>query len=314
MDVLAPLRVSSSTMLGMNTHSSYHLGRNLETLEPPYSATDKAFAAQRLGDLVISSPSFRHCTFANISFKRAKLENGSFQNCVFVGCYFRRAELTNCGFVGCRFIDCNFGHVALKSCDFRYSVFQGCQVSHAEMEYSLPREPNLREELARTLSIESSRLGLSREARRYRITEIRAHEEHLWAATLGKSQWYKEHFDTFSRSRAFLKWGGSLLNRWLWGYGERAIVLVRNLIALTFLVFPFLFYVCRDKLSHTSGREIEISDLFYFSLENVVPAGVVSGVVATGVLTRLLAGLESIFGVVAVALFAAYVFRWSLHR
>lgn len=298
----------------MNSHSSYHIGRKLETLESPYSGTDKSFAAQRLDESVISSPSFEHCTFANLSFKGAKLENGVFRNCVFIGCYFRRSELSSCGFIGCRFIDCNFSHIALRSCDFRYSVFQRCQINHAEMEYNLPGEPNLREELTRILSIESSRLGLSLEAKQYRILEIRAHEEHLRAAILGKSQWYRDHFDCFSRIWASIEWGGSLLNRWLWGYGERSLVLVRNLIALTFFVFPFLFYVCRDSLSHTSGREIELPDIFYFSIENVVPAGVVSGVVANDFLTRVLAGLESIFGVVVVALFAAYVFRWSLRR
>lgn len=301
-------------MIDRYTLTAYHLGRKLETLEPPYSATDNAFAAQRFDGVEISSPNCQHCTFANLSFKEAQFKNGMFLDCVFVDCYFRRAELTNCQFIGCRFLDCNFSHVALKSCDFRFSVFRGCQVKHAEMEYNLPSEPNLREELARSLSIESSRLGLSREARRYRISEIRAHEEHLLAAISGKSQWYREHFDNFARVRSLFSFGGSLINRWLWGYGERALVLVRNLIGLVFLVFPILFFISKDQLLHKSGRQIEIADLFYFSLENVVPAGVDSGVVATGSVTHLLAGLESLFGVVTVTLFAAYVFRWSLHR
>ena len=294
--------------------STHILGRKLEVFEPPYSATDNVFAAQRLDEAKISSPNCQHCTFSNISFKETLFSDGDFLDCVFVGCYFRRSVITNCRFVGCRFIDCNFNHIALKSCDFRYSVFRDCQVNYAEMEYSLPGEPNLREELARALSIESARLGLSREARLYRIAEIRAHEEHLWAATLGKSLWYREHFDIFARIRTLLSLVGSLLNRWMWGYGERAIVLVRNLIVLVFLIFPLLFYLLRDELSHGSECEIEIYDLFFFSLENVVPAGVISGVVATGLVTRLLAGLESLFGVVVVALFAAYIFRWSLRR
>ena len=182
------------------------------------------------------------------------------------------------------------------------------------MEYNLPSEPNLREELARNLSLESSRLGLSREARRYRIAEINAHEEHLWAATWGKSQWYKDHFDTIARIMAFSERVGSLLNRWLWGYGERAFVLVRNLLILVIIVFPALFYFFKDQLTHVSGRQIELLDIFLFSLENLVPADVSSGVNASSLMTRLLAGLESLFGVVAVALFAAYIFRWSLHR
>ena len=294
--------------------SEYHLGRSLEELESPYSDTDKVFAAQRYDDKVIHSPKYEHCTFVNISFKGAKLTDGHFLDCIFVGCYFRRAELTNCRFVGCRFFDCNFNYVSLKSCDFRFSIFRGCQVAHSEMEYNLPREPNLREELARNLSVESSRLRLSREAKRYRIAEIRAHEEHLKAALLGKSQWYREHFVGFARVSAFLEWGLSLLNRWLWGYGEHAMVLIRNFLVLAFLIFPILFHAVKHQLSHTSGRPAGLIDLLYFSLENIIPAGFASGIEATGSVTRLLAGVESLFGVVTAALLAAYIFRWSLHR
>lgn len=166
-------------MTDPNVISAYHLGRPVAALETPYSGSDKAFAAERHDGAVIDSPSYKHCTFANLSFKEAKFKGGRFLDCIFIGCYFRRAELTNCGFVGCRFFDCNFSHIALKSCDFRHSIFRGCQVTYSEIEYSLPTEPNLREELTRNLSVESSRLGLSREARRYRMAEIHAHEQHL---------------------------------------------------------------------------------------------------------------------------------------
>ena len=294
--------------------SSYLLARQLVEMKPPFEGTDKIFAAQRLDGSTIDRTSYEHCTFANLSFKEVSLRNGSFLDCVFVGCYFRRVEFVNCRFIGCRFFDCNFAHAAVMSCDFRYTVFRGCQIAHSEMEHSLPSEPNLRENLARNLALESSRLGLSQERRSYRMTEIRAHEEYLNAAFQAKSQWYRDHFDGVSRLQAFGGWILSLLNRWLWGYGERAWVLLRNLLLLAFAVFPCLFYFVRDELIHNSGRPISLWDALYFSLENVIPAGIVSEVTATGGLSRFFAGLESLIGVVAIALFAAHVFRWSLHR
>ena len=305
----APYAMTNTTMT-----SEYHLGRSLGELEPPYSGTDKTFAAQRLDDKVIGSPKYKHCTFVNVSFKEANLVDGNFLDCIFVGCYFRRAQFTNCHFVGCRFFDCNFNHLSLKSCDFRYSTFRGCQVAHSEMEYNLPSEPNLKEELARNLSVESSRLRLAKEAKRYRISEIVAHEEHLKAAMFSKSKWYRTHFNGVERISAFLEWGLSLLNRWLWGYGERAMVLIRNFMILSFLIFPALFYVFKYQLSHASEKPASFIDLLYFSLENITPAAIGSGIVATGSVTRLLAGVESLFGVVTLALLAAYIFRWSLHR
>lgn len=294
--------------------TGYQLGRPLAELQSPYKGIDRAYAGQRLDGVNVNGASYEHCTFANLSFKEVLLENAEFLDCVFIGCYFRRAQLANCRFVGCRFFDCNFAHVAIKSCDFKYAMFRGCQISFSEMHYSLPPEPNLREELARNLALESSRLGLSQEARRYRMVEIRAHEEHLVAAFLGKSEWYRTHFEGLGKAQAFLRWLASLLNRWLWGYGERAFVLVRNLLLLAFVIFPGLFFVWRDELIHESGRAVSVWDTLYFSLENVIPAGIVSNVIATGATARAFAGLESLFGVIAIGLFAAYIFRWSLHR
>lgn len=275
---------------------------------------DLSFGAARLDGLRIEEADFSHCTFANISFKESVLSGSSFLNCVFIGCYFRRAELINSHFVGCKFVDCNFSHIAIKSCDLKYSSFRVCQLPFSEFRHSLPPEPNLREELARNLAMESSRLGLSSEARQYRMIEIRAREDHLRAGIFGQSQWYREHFDGLARVGAVVQLSLSLANRWLWGYGERALVLVRNLMVLGLLIFPTVFWQLRDGLAHATRSDICFRDAVYFSLQNILPAGIESEVTAVGLAARMVAGLESVLGVVAVALFAAYIFRWSLHR
>lgn len=91
------------TMTSQNVISAYELGRPIVAFETPYSGSDKAFAAKRYDGAVIESPSYEHCTFANLGFKEAKFQNGYFLNCIFIGCYFRRAVITNCNFVGCQF-------------------------------------------------------------------------------------------------------------------------------------------------------------------------------------------------------------------
>lgn len=301
-------------MTDVSAISIYHLRRPLADFNIPYEGSDKVFASQRLDGSTLDSPKYEHCTFANLSFKEVIVKNGSFLNCVFIDCYFRRANLSNCRFTGSRFIECNFSHMTVKSCDFKYTVFRGSQIAYSEMEYSLPTEPNLREELTRNLAIESSKSGLSQEAKSYRMAEIKAHEENLVAAFLGKSQWYKDHFDSIARIKAFFNWLMSLINRWLWGYGENAWVLVRNLFLLSVLVFPGLFYFKKDELIKTYEGQITFLDTLYFSFNNIIPSGINSGILANSGCIRILAGLESLFGVVAVALFAAYIFRWSLRR
>ena len=294
--------------------AAYFIGRPVADLQDPYRAEDSAFGSARLDDQRIERGEFAHCTFANISFKKACVKDTTFLDCAFIGCYFRRAEITSSRFIGCTFVDCNFSHIAIKSCDFKYSSFRGCQLPFSEILHCMPSEPNLREELARSLYLASSELGLSGDARRYRMEEIRAREDSYWAAVVGESSWYREHFDWFARVRVFFLLVLSLLNRWLWGYGQRAWILVRNLAFLAFVVFPLAFYAMRDGLVKKPQSTITPFDFVYFSLENVFPSGIRTGIEAISLEARITAGAESVIGVVALALFASYVFRWSLHR
>ena len=56
------------------------------------------------------------------------------------------------------------------------------------MKPNLPREHNLHEALARSLSIAASQLGIKDEARRYRLAEINARQRHLAAAVWGRAR------------------------------------------------------------------------------------------------------------------------------
>ena len=294
--------------------TAYVLGKPVVKLSHPFKSDDCVFGSAKLDEQEVKQGFFERCTFANISFKKSVLKNTQFQHCVFVGCYFRRAELVDCGFVGCRFLDCNFNHIALKSCDFRYTSFSGCQLPFDELQHCLPSEPNLREDLARNLYLESSRLGLAAEARRYRMAEIRAREANLKAAVLGQSYWYREHYDFAARAIALGRLILSLLNRRLWGYGQRSWVLVLNLAIAAFAIFPLIFYLLREGIEKSSHQPVTVSDLFYFSLQNILPTGIQSGIEAASLGTRIAAGAEAIFGIIALALFASYIYRWSLHR
>lgn len=181
------------------------------------------------------------------------------------------------------------------------------------MEDSLPRPPNLREHLCRNLAIQSADLGLSDETRRYRISEIAAREEHLWKAVWSESDWYQSHFTGQRRYRALRQWLWSKVNGLLWGYGEHLTVLFRNLAVAVVVLFPSL-YRLSDDLKHDDGTSLDWLDCLYFSIVNSLPVGVSSNVNPTSWIGYSLVVLEAVFGSVTLALFAAYVFRWSLHR
>ena len=296
------------------TSVAYFLNRPTSPLQTPFRGSDRVFAATRLDGKLIEGGDFSHCTFANISFKSVKLKAGSFVDCVFMGCYFRKTDIQGTRFIGCRFIDCDFPKVAIRGCDFSYSKFRTCFIPFSELEHSLPREPNLREDLARNLAVEAASLGFPREARAYRTCQIRAQEAHLKAAVKGASQWYQDHFDILRRIGAALALFGSVLNRYVWGYGQRWGVLVRNFVLLGIVVFPLVFYVLRNELSKMTGSRIELLDTVYFSLQNMLPAGMDSAIRADSPLTRGLAGLESLLAVIFAGLFVSYLFRSILNR
>jgi hypothetical protein len=106
----------------------------------------------------------------------------------------------------------------------------------------------------------------------------------------------------------------SYVNRWLWGYGERIVVLIRNFTLAGLIVFPVLFYAFSEQLVPASGGSINVRDLVYFSLANIVPTGIASNITAIGPFAQTLTVVESLFGVVTAGLLASYIFRWSLHK
>jgi len=294
--------------------NAYLVGPTAVPLEAPFRGEDKVFSATRLDGKTIEDGAFSHCTFANISFKEVKLTRVRFVHCVFIGCYFRRTDVEESVFTGCRFFDCDFPHIAIRGCDFRYSKFRTCFIPFAEMELSLPQEPNLREDLARNLAVETARLGFPGETRAFRMCQIRAREEHLKAAVRGDSQWYQDHYDILRRVGAAIQLTSSFLQRHLWGYGQRSHVLVRNFAILGFGIFPLVFYALRSDLSKTAGNGISLLDILYFSLQNMLPADIGSTISANTSLTRALAGIESLLAMIIAGLFVSYLFRSILDR
>ena len=297
-----------------NQPSPHVLGRTFARLSDVTRGSDMAFGSERHDSALLEHWHFEHCTFVNISFLESTLRNGNFLNCVFVECYFRKSTLDSSKFTGCRFIDCNFNRVSVLSSQFVYSSFRSCQIPYKELQHSLPREPNLREDLTRNLFLESRALGLSSEAREYRLAALRAREDHLSAAFTGRSKWYREHFDCMARVYAGVRLVFSRLNGVLWGYGENARRLLLNIALLALLVFPILFSFASNGVASVDGRELRIWDYIYFSIETAFPTPLNSGVVAVGHTARILTIVESLLGYLFIALVASHVFRWSIRR
>ncbi len=280
---------------------------------PTTAASDMFFAAIRKDGEKLEGSEFEHCTFANVSFKEVLLKQCRFTDCVFLSCYFRKCEMVGASFIGCKFLNCDFPKVTVQSCDFKHSHFEDCSIPFAEMEHSLPREPNLREELAHDLAIASDIRGCGADGRRYRLVAIQAREEHLYAAIVGNSEWYMRHYSGLRKVKALGQFVASRANGLIWGHGEKWSVVVRNLVVLVLVVFPTALWLARDGLQYQSG-ELRFGDLVWLSATTIVPIGGVISIVATNWMSRAILTTEGFIGVVSAGLLVTLLVRRMLMR
>ena len=298
----------------MTGSSAYLLGRKIKDWPAATAPVqDLIFAAVRKDNETLEGLEFQHCTFANVSFKEAKVRHCRFIDCVFLGCYFRKSEMAGSTFVGCKFLSCEFPKVIIQSCDFKYSRFENCALPFDEMEHSLPREPNLREELANGLAIAADALGLQRDSLQYRLVAIQAKEEHLYAAVVSQSEWYQRHYPGLRKLSALGQLLVSYANGAVWGYGEKPLVLIRNILLLALVVFPFVLWFARGSLQQLSGP-LNIGDITWLSVTTFMPVEAVNVVIATGSYARIILTLEAFFGLVASGLLITLLVRRMLKR
>jgi hypothetical protein len=281
--------------------------RPLTALAAPWTSTEVLFADQRLDGIAIDMALFSHCTFANVSFKACMLTGSRFINCTFISCYFRKTDIQNCKFDGCKFIDCDFPRVRIRATNFMFPRFKGCFIKFDEMQPNLPAEPELRAMTAIELAREAYAFGDTRDAHKYRLEALRAHESHLWRAFRASSSYYKDHYDALGRLNAGIGWIGSQANRLVWGNGERGVTLLRNFVLLVFIGFPLLFYAVGG-LEPTRGQLTRF-DYELLSVDAATSFSGLSGIhlVSTG--SRVVAATELIVGLLAFGLFITILFR-----
>jgi hypothetical protein len=145
------------------------------------------------------------------------------------------------------------------------------------------------------------------------LIAISARQQHLVGAIRGENSWYQEHFSGFARLLAALRWLASRVNGWIWGHGEKWHVLARNLVIMTLVVFPALFWIASDGLDKNSGP-LNPVDYFAVSVASVLSAAHISTVELADTTTRLVAASAAFAGIVSAGLFITILFRAVTRR
>lgn len=259
--------------------------------------------ATDLSHLVINNS-----TFSNIGFKRTKVLQCDFSFCVFINCYFKWADLQQVKFQSCEFINCNFEHASFVGCDFQYAEFSGCYIPYAAIKSNLPHErENINRSLCRTLSIQCLQLGAVDDYKQFLFEERNAGEIHAIRKLFHSSSTsYYNKYSFLDGIEGLLYYLRSKLSKFLWGYGERMGVLLRNiiLVILAYAVYylPSITAIVKDPISdidflsavYLSTCTFFSSQVDLFQLDSTLQLVILS---------------EHIFGAVLVSFFCAALFR-----
>jgi hypothetical protein len=290
------------------------MGRPLRKLQADVSASDTLFASQRIDRAIIQGQVFKHCTFANISFKDCCIKDAIFVNCVFASCYFRKAQLESVKFSGCKFVDCDLGKIDVRVCDFKlYNSFSGCFIRFDEIRDSLPSEGNLKSHLCFNLAREARNLGAIRESDRFRQVAAEGLESHLLQAVRHASSFYREKYTGGARTSAFGEYLASKSRGYLFGYKRSWLVLLRNWIIANVIIFPLWFLLVRAGIQR-DGRPVAVGDLWLGSLGNTLPGSGISDVKFVSAAAQFAAFIEVLSALLFGGLVAALIFRSVFER
>ena len=278
----------------------------------PGDTADTLFINERFEDQELQTAHYAQCTFANVSFKGSRLADSTFTACVFERCYFRKTRVDNCRFPATRFIECEFVKPTMVGCDFSHARFSRCAPPFRELQTCLPGPSNLKADLANNLATECEAIGQPREARLFRITARKAREEDLWAAVRHENDYYRRHYDTLDRLVAGWHLIQSRVNGALWGYGERAQVLLRNLAIAALGVFPIIFLLTGSDI-RSGVTNVNYWDCLLLSVASLFNSPSVTGLTMTGWARVWVLG-ETAVGFVILGLYVAYLLRWITRR
>ncbi len=286
------------------------IGREPCPLDLAINGVDALYAAERVNKETAEGRVFEHCTFANVSFKDAKLKRCRFVNCSFIDCYFRNTTISNCVFEGCKFIDCQFPRPNFLDNTFEFPQFRGCFIPFKYFGDCLPLDPNLRFEMAGELAREAGAAGELGDARHYRLLGEKAFERHQWNLLWASGgDYYEKKRPPLDRAKAGSRWIGRKFNRILWGYGEKGLTLGRSFLfaALFFTLIFAIFFA--DQLAH-GGSDLSAAEYLLFSFDNLLAGTGFSEVKVTGSGARWVAGAEVFIGLMFIGLFVSLVFNW----
>ncbi len=268
------------------------------------------FSDQQQGKIRISDVNISASSFIRLGMKEEVIKDCAFTQSNFEDSYFRKAEFKNVRFTGSSFRFCNFDKASFQACDFRYCNFYHCKLPGDEIIACLPREPNLRRDLARNLRSNFEMIGDKKTADIFLDIEIQANENLSKSIFLSKTEYYKNHYNLLDQVREGLKFLGSKFSGLVWGYGHRVGRLFLSYIAITIFCALITYF---GKINFLAGnqntpRPLTFWESIYMGFGETIGASSLS-LTPISISGKLILLSASFLGTLFLALLAATLYR-----
>lgn len=232
----------------------------------------------------------REKVFENVSFAKTVFDGIEFHNCSFVDCLFIGAEFVNCQFHRCKFEGVNPYKASFNNTYIDPEVFAKTlqPKSHANIGVGLFQQLYANASTTHQPRFASSAEFHFKKWERYQLRHDRKHGH------LTKWQW-------------FVRAAPNFLYQYCAGYGLRAKYFAGWTIGMLAVVVLFNYWQW-DHLAVLNGQHVVTVgspiDAFYFSMVTIATVGF-GDFVPTSQFGRGVIAVQSLFGVVWLALFAA---------
>jgi hypothetical protein len=158
----------------------------------------------------------RWAVFRDVGFKNARFVNCNLSQVTFAECYLRRAQFEKCDLVNSRFDACDFSQAVISDSRVDFASFKNCEIPRDTIQFQKDATSRAMVRVCRNLKLNAMSMGNFADA--------------------GDLTYMEKRYERFGyyRDKAWWRWAASLVQNWLWGYGEKpwrlALVMVFNIM------------------------------------------------------------------------------------
>jgi hypothetical protein len=230
----------------------------------------------------------RWAIFRDVGFKNARFVGCNLSQATFNECYLRRAQFEKCDLVNSHFDSCDFSQAVIAESRIDFAGFENCQIGLDNIRFRGDSSAQAMVRVCRSLKLNAMSTGNFADAGHLTYLE-KTHERR---ALYGRGEW--------------ARWAGSLLQNWLWGYGERpwrlALFMLFNVV-----VFGTLQYWANALPNKAWWEHLYFSGITYLTIGY-------GDLAPNGAPARFLAVLEGAVGIATFGMLIASVTKKVMYR